>query len=174
MEYSEYQTLTDFLQNNKEFFKNEDNLKTFVSNLMDIVAYLHRKRIAHRDIKANNLLISPDGQFLKLLDFGVARKFEDSNIMFSPQGDFKYRSPECVVEGGYNEKCDIWACCLLILSLVCGRRITTKKIETKKNNFEKELQSFSHAFLKLLKQMYERNPDERISAEEILNSSWLN
>lgn len=174
MEYCEYESLSNFIQKNKEFFKSESNLKTFVANLMEIVTYLHKQKIAHRDIKANNLLISSDGKKLKLLDFGVARKFGDANIMFSPQGDFRFRSPECVIEGGYNEKCDIWACCLLILSLVCGRSITTKKIETQKLHFEKELQNFSNKFINILKQMQEKNPEERISAEEILNCPWLN
>lgn len=173
MEYSDYQPLNEFLRQNKEFFQFELNLKTFVAKLINIVAYLHNQKIVHRDIKPKNILISNDGKQLKLIDFGVARKLENIDIMFSPQGDFQFRSPECNIEGGYNEKCDIWACALVIFTLVSGKKITTRKIEKKEYNIEKDFKNFSSEFLIVLKKMSEKNPDLRISAQEILDSSWL-
>ena len=37
--------------------------------------FLHSNRIFHRDLKPQNLLISEDGQTIKLADFGLARAF---------------------------------------------------------------------------------------------------
>lgn len=177
MEYSEFQPLPSFLHKNKEFFKSEPNLKTFVTNLMKAVAYLHKQKIIHGDIKPNNILVSPDGKDLKLLDFGVAVKLENDNenedIVFTPRGDFQFRSPEAIAEGAYNEKSDIWACFLLIHSLIYGQTITNRKLEQKNINVEKDCVGFSHDFFRVLNEMGEKAPEKRISAERILDSFWL-
>jgi serine/threonine protein kinase len=52
----------------------EQVLKKFAFQLFTALAYMHGKRIMHRDIKARNLLINPKGD-LKLCDFGSARHF---------------------------------------------------------------------------------------------------
>lgn len=173
MEYCDYEPLPDFMLKNKEFFKNEANLKHFTANLINIVSYLHEQRIVHRDIKPANLLISNDGQCLKLIDFGVAKRILDLDITFSPQGDFRFRCPEGVLEGGLNEKCDIWACSLVIYSVLYGQTLTTKKLTLKNYDLEKDFEGFSKDFYELMKKMLEREPDSRISAEEILKSAWL-
>lgn len=179
MEYSEFQPLPSFLHKNKEFFKSETHLKTFVGNFMKAVAYLHKQKIIHGDIKPNNILISPDGKDFKLLDFGVAVKLEydddndNENIVFTPRGDFQFRSPEAIAEGAYNEKSDIWACFLLIHSLIYGQIITNRKVDKKSLDVEKDCQSFADDFFRVLKLMGEQNPEKRISAEEILDSLWL-
>lgn len=44
---------------------------------MIAVEYLHSIGVAHRDIKLENLLLSDDGQRLKLADFGVAARLDE-------------------------------------------------------------------------------------------------
>lgn len=131
MEYCDYEPLPDFMKKNKDFFKNEPNLRVFVEKLLNIVAYLHDQKVVHRDIKPANLLISNDGKNLKLIDFGVAKRISDLDITFSPQGDSRFRCPEGVLEGFFNEKCDIWGCSLVIHSVLYGQILTTKKMALK-------------------------------------------
>lgn len=149
------------------------NLKMFLKKLVEIVDYLHQNKIVHRDIKLSNILISDDGKEIKLIDFGVAKKFHDLDITFSPQGDFRYRAPEMVKEGGYNEMCDIWGCSLLVYSLLYGHNVSTKKILEKKYDLRKDFEGFSENFFEIFKKMSNKNPDKRISAKEILKNSWL-
>lgn len=174
MEYSEMSPLKKFMTTNEDFFKNEDNLRVFFKNLMQTVHFLHSNGIIHRDIKFSNLLISNDGKSIKLLDFGVAKKVSIEEINYSPQGDHKYRAPDLKLEGGYNEKSDIWSCGLVLFTLILGYNITTKKIlETGSvEEFLKE-KFLSKELINLLRKIININPKERVSAKEILECSWL-
>jgi serine/threonine protein kinase len=58
---------------------NKMQLKYILRQLLEGVAYLHRNRIVHRDIKGANILIDNHG-VLKLADFGLAREvFYEAN-----------------------------------------------------------------------------------------------
>jgi serine/threonine protein kinase len=45
----------------------------YVAEVVEAVAYLHQMDITHRDIKANNCMISMDGH-IKLIDFGLSHQ----------------------------------------------------------------------------------------------------
>jgi len=46
------------------------NVRLFLFQLLRGLAYCHRRRVLHRDVKPQNLLISEMGE-LKLADFGI-------------------------------------------------------------------------------------------------------
>ena len=50
-------------------------IKLIAKNLFRAISYIHTKNIMHRDIQPANILCSSDGKNLKLIDFGVSRKF---------------------------------------------------------------------------------------------------
>lgn len=59
--------------------------RAYTRQLLTGVAYLHAQRIAHRDLKCANLLLSDDG-ILKITDFGTAKRANDcGNEQKSPQ-----------------------------------------------------------------------------------------
>lgn len=54
----------------------EPQIKCYMKQLLEGCAYLHAKRILHRDVKAANLLINNKG-ILQIADFGLARPYDD-------------------------------------------------------------------------------------------------
>lgn len=76
--------------------------------------YLHiDKRIVHRDLTANNVMLSENDK-VTITDFGLAKHKRDKSEMTSAVGTILYWCPEIIKNEPYSEKADIWALgCLL-------------------------------------------------------------
>ena len=90
-------------------------------------------------------------------------------------------APE-VISGNYNEKCDVWSCGVILYLLLCGRppfigvsnEIIYKKICENELDFSyNEWTSVSEEGKEFIKQLLEKNPEKRLSAEEALQNEWL-
>ena len=53
----------------------EEEVRFYAAQIIIALGYLHEKNIAHRDLKLENILLDSDG-YIKLIDFGLASKFE--------------------------------------------------------------------------------------------------
>jgi len=60
-----------------------------------------------------------DNSEIKLVDFGLSRTFEPNKNMYSRMGTPFYIAPE-VLKKKYNEKCDVWACGVILYILLSG------------------------------------------------------
>ena len=68
---------------------------------MNGIAYLHKKKIIHRDIKLDNILIDLTNT-IKICDFGVSRKIEKGNLIYERCGTPAYIAPEIYAKVGYE------------------------------------------------------------------------
>lgn len=65
---------------------NEAEVKSLLLQLLSAIAFLHRNKMIHRDIKLSNLLYNNRGK-LKVADFGLARVFSTPKAKMTPKGD---------------------------------------------------------------------------------------
>ena len=106
----------------------EERLRLVVQ-VCSAVHYAHRNLVVHRDLKPNNILITPDGT-PKLLDFGIAKLLDTRHSLQTlAVTHFEYRvmtpahaSPEQVRGDVITTASDIYVLGVLLYELLCGRK----------------------------------------------------
>ncbi|KAK8797293.1 hypothetical protein WA158_004501 [Blastocystis sp. Blastoise] len=96
-------------------------IQCYFSQVMNVINYLHERKIIHRDIKLNNILITNDN-IVKLTDFGLSRVLPTkSHNMSLPVYAVSYRPPEILAKSwSYDVYSDIWACGIVLVEMMTG------------------------------------------------------
>ena len=82
--------------------------KRVLIQLLEVIGYLHQKQILHRDLKPANILITHNGDNVRLIDFGIADA-DDYVILKQPGGSKGFIAPE-ILEGKMADcRADIYA-----------------------------------------------------------------
>ena len=105
-----------------EGFKDECFIATIIRETLKGLEYIHKEALIHRDIKADNILISESGE-IKISDFGiVGDMFKDvyKTNCKTFTGTVCWMSPEMVEQRGHNYKTDIWSLGITTLELGYG------------------------------------------------------
>jgi serine/threonine protein kinase len=123
MEYMEAGTLQNRLSGGA---LDESIVASVGAQIADALAYLHRRAIAHLDVKPGNLLLSEErgvGVTAKLSDFDIARyvgdESADENVIL---GTATYLSPEQALGEPVATASDIYSLGLVLLEALTGRR----------------------------------------------------
>ncbi|MBI4749013.1 MAG: protein kinase [Acidobacteria bacterium] len=94
------------------------------------LAEAHRLGIIHRDIKPANIFLhrSPEGEVVKVVDFGVAKMLDDSEasgkkltVTGGIVGTPTYMAPERLWDGTYDGRSDIYSVGIMFYECLCGR-----------------------------------------------------
>lgn len=105
------------IKSNKEYFK---ELRKYISQLIDVLHYLHSKQIYHLDLKPSNILITTKGSNLKLIDFGLSTR---DNHDYYASGSKEYASPEQSIQSSVvDARSDIFALGNLIEKLIFNKK----------------------------------------------------
>lgn len=85
-------------------------VKSFVYQILSGIAFCHSRRILHRDLKPQNLLVENE-RIVKLADFGLAREFKVPLHTYTHEViTLWYRAPEILLgEDRYSTPVDIWS-----------------------------------------------------------------
>jgi calcium-dependent protein kinase len=76
--------------------------------------------VCHRDLKPENILIdNREKNTIKLIDFGTSQVFRSEEKMQLVLGTAYYIAPE-VLQGNYDEKCDVWSIGVILYILLSG------------------------------------------------------
>ncbi|PWN33287.1 Pkinase-domain-containing protein, partial [Meira miltonrushii] len=121
LEYASGGELFDHILAHK-YLKDRDACRLF-AQLISGVSYLHQKKIVHRDLKLENLLLDRNRNVI-ITDFGFANNFENKNddLMATSCGSPCYAAPELVVQDGLyaGSAVDVWSCGVILYAMLAG------------------------------------------------------
>ena len=166
----------------------EGDCANIMKSLLAAVNYLHGKNIVHRDLKPENIMLTKNlskmknkKYEIKLIDFGTAKQFEPHTKMNKFIGTSYYIAPE-VLKENYDEKCDIWSCGVILYILLCGYPPFNgnsnvdiyHNIQNNPPYFNgEEWKDITKEAIDLIKNMLNKAPNKRFSAEQCLNHKWF-
>ena len=122
LEYVEGSTL-------KELIKSDGPISpkvavSITAQVLDALAHAHESGIIHRDVKPQNVIITPRGK-AKLTDFGIARDvaattrtYAGSNVVM---GSVHYISPEQARGDDVTAASDIYSCAIMLFEMLTGK-----------------------------------------------------
>ena len=184
-------------RNNKPF--PENIVQYLMKQIVSALSYLHNKKILHRDIKLDNILVNFDKEEdrkklnmlkakVKMIDFGFARYLKNEELAFSTLGSpinmdpgilRKLNKMEHSKEYGYDEKADIWSLGTICYEMLIGKctfdaesmQDLVNKVEKGNYTLPTTLSEESVSFLNC---MLQYDFKKRFSAEQLSKHKFLN
>ncbi|XP_061566874.1 mitogen-activated protein kinase kinase kinase 14 isoform X2 [Cololabis saira] len=151
----------------------------YQSQVLTALEYLGKKKIAHLDIKADNVLLSEDGRDTFLCDFGHAEKLDNQGQSLSGSKDLKgtetHMAPEIVKAETRGAKADVWSSCCMLLHMLNGCQPWTRyykcrlylKIANEPPPLREIPPDCSPLTAEVLKAGLQKDPVKRSSASEL-------
>ncbi|XP_070808483.1 serine/threonine-protein kinase SIK2 [Pituophis catenifer annectens] len=117
-EYAKNGEIFDYLANRGRLSETDARRKFW--QILSAVEYCHGRKIVHRDLKAENLLLD-NNMNIKIADFGFGNFYKSGEPLTTWCGSPPYAAPE-VFEGQQYEgpQLDIWSMGVVLYVLVCG------------------------------------------------------
>ena len=156
----------------------EPRAKNMMASIISAIDYLHKKNIAHRDLKCGNILINSRNQ-LKLTDFGFARIIKPDELSETYCGSIAYSAPEVLRKTPYNPVMqDIWGIGVIAYQMVCGKlpfdELNIKKmVRTQQKRLFDLPPHMSVTCKEMITSILEPEVEKRLKLNEIMNHTWF-
>uniref|UniRef100_A0A8L0DJT6 Cyclin dependent kinase 17 n=1 Tax=Oncorhynchus mykiss TaxID=8022 RepID=A0A8L0DJT6_ONCMY len=136
----------------------------FLFQILRGLSYCHRRKVLHRDLKPQNLLINERGE-LKLADFGLARAKSVPTKTYSNEVvTLWYRPPDVLLGSSeYSTQIDMWGVGCIFYEMAAGRPLFPG------STVEDEL----HLIFRLLGECCHLVSKQRMSADESMRQPYF-
>ncbi|XDV12828.1 hypothetical protein PO909_001397 [Leuciscus waleckii] len=155
----------------------EDLSLHYLQQVLGALNHLHKKRVLHLDIKADNVLLSEDGKDAFLCDFGYSERLGKQGLSEGKglKGTETHMAPEVVLNEPRSSKADIWSSCCMLLHMLNGCHPWTRyysrplflKIATEPPPLREIPRDCSSNMSKIIKAGLQKDPIKRASAKEL-------
>ncbi|XP_036390937.1 death-associated protein kinase 3-like isoform X1 [Megalops cyprinoides] len=175
--------LFDFLAQKESL--SEEEATQFIKQILEGVHYLHSRKIAHFDLKPENIMLL-DKNFplprIKLIDFGLAHKIEDGAEFKNIFGTPEFVAPEIVNYEPLGLEADMWSIGVITYILLSGaspflgesKQETLGNISAMNYEFDEEFFSRTSELAKsFIRQLLEKDKRKRLTIEDALNHPWI-
>ncbi|NWW07698.1 DAPK3 kinase, partial [Oreocharis arfaki] len=168
--------LFDFLAEKESL--TEEEATQFLKQILDGVHYLHSKRIAHFDLKPENIMLldkNVPNPRIKLIDFGIAHKIEAGNEFKNIFGTPEFVAPHLGLE-------PFWGVPTLSLLRLSGaspflgetKQETLTNISAVNYDFDEEYFSSTSELAKdFIRRLLVKDPKKRMTIAQSLEHSWI-
>uniref|UniRef100_A0A8W4F818 non-specific serine/threonine protein kinase n=1 Tax=Sus scrofa TaxID=9823 RepID=A0A8W4F818_PIG len=152
---------------------------TSLQKIVSAVQYCHQKRIVHRDLKAENLLLDADMN-IKIADFGFSNEFALGGKLDTFCGSPPYAAPELFQGKKYDgPEVDVWSLGVILYTLVSGSLPfdgqNLKELRERVLRGKYRIPFYMSTDCEnLLKRFLVLNPIKRGTLEQIMKDRWIN
>ncbi|XP_031437418.1 MAP/microtubule affinity-regulating kinase 3 isoform X7 [Clupea harengus] len=177
MEYASGGEVFDYLVAHGRMKEKEARAK--FRQIVSAVQYCHQKRIVHRDLKAENLLLDADMN-IKIADFGFSNEFTVGNKLDTFCGSPPYAAPELFQGKKYDgPEVDVWSLGVILYTLVSGSLPfdgqNLKELRERVLRGKYRIPFYMSTDCEnLLKRFLVLNPSKRGTLEQIMKDRWIN
>ncbi|NWV67327.1 DAPK3 kinase, partial [Malurus elegans] len=175
--------LFDFLAQKESL--SEEEATRFIKQILDGVNYLHSKKIAHFDLKPENIMLLDKNipiPHIKLIDFGLAHKIEDGVEFKNIFGTPEFVAPEIVNYEPLGLAADMWSIGVITYILLSGaspflgetKQETLANITAVNYDFDEEFFSNTSDLAKdFIQKLLVKDTRKRLTIQEALSHPWI-
>ncbi|XP_064933104.1 death-associated protein kinase 2 isoform X4 [Columba livia] len=175
--------LFDFLAQKESL--SEEEATRFIKQILDGVNYLHSKKIAHFDLKPENIMLLDKNipiPHIKLIDFGLAHKIEDGVEFKNIFGTPEFVAPEIVNYEPLGLAADMWSIGVITYILLSGaspflgetKQETLANITAVNYEFDEEFFSNTSDLAKdFIQKLLVKDIRKRLTIQEALSHPWI-
>ncbi|XP_053359740.1 obscurin [Clarias gariepinus] len=161
----------------------EREVRGYIQQVLEGLGYIHSMNILHLDIKTDNILmVSPDGQDLKISDFGFCQEIDPSRHQYSVFGTPEFVAPEIVHQEPVTTATDVWSVGVVAYLCLTGHcpffgdndRATLLKVAEGLVYWDvPQITSLSEQSQDFLRRVLQPDSEMRPSASECLSHQWF-